>query len=534
MMRRIAMALTMTLAARAARAEPARVDVVVVELAGELAFVEPGGAAGLRAGDTVTFGDRALPVVEVTAKTAAVRLDATGLQPGAKGVAMASGDTPLPPVAPPDAYRAQWPAATPPASAQHPEQVALGRASTRRTKLLVESTVMGTSGGGNGTSGELDGHVATSFAVAHDAGIDADITGRLFTDGWNAAARTPVLVNAATLRLGDPFDPMLAVGRIPYAATSVGMLDGARAVVKTGDLELAAFGGIVPDPVDGHPDLRATRFGLEGIFDDADAAWQPRAAVAIHGSTWDGELDERRLSLAASAHHAATWLDGWLEVDQFAANNPWDAPSVQITGAGATAEWRGDDGVRAGIDAEFLRPERSLRLDDALPPTWACTRAAQPGNGPESCLDTEWSAAATASAGEHRDAWSIDAVGTLGDSHGQADFVDYSGYLRGELRLGMPRVFAAVSGGDAGFLTWQAVEAGVAMTLAGVDFDVAYRPERLDYEATTGGELEQGIVGDVHVAVTRTVDVIIEALGTFGSDGDVLAILSTIAWRPLR
>jgi hypothetical protein len=254
----------------------------------------------------------------------------------------------------------------------------------------------------------------------------------------------------------------------------------------------------------------------------------------VHGSTWNGTLDERRVSVAASAHPGATWLDGWLDVDQFPANNPWNAPAVQITGAGAAADWRGGDGAHAGLDATFLRPERSLRLDAALPPTWACTRAAQPGNVAESCLDIEWWAAVTASAGLRRGAWSVDAVGTLGDTHGQTTFVDGSGYVRGELQLGRPRVFAAVSGGDAGFVAWQAIEGGIGIALGRIDADLAYRPERLAYQASTGASIEQQVVANARVTVSRAVAAELSALGSFGGDANVLAIIATVIWHPLH
>ncbi len=204
------------------------------------------------------------------------------------------------------------------------------------------------------------------------------------------------------------------------------------------------------------------------------------------------------------------------------------APARPRSGA-ATAQ------QHAGLDATFLRPERSLRLDAELPPTWACTRAALPGNVAEACLDIEWWAAATASAGLRRGAWSIDAVGTLGDSHGQTTFVDGSGYVRGELRLGMPRVFAAVSGGDAGFVAWQAIEGGVGISAGRVDVDLAYRPERLAYQAATGGAVEQQLVANAHVVVSRAVAAELSALGDDPRrDADAVAIIATLVWHPLK
>ena len=158
-----------------------------------------------------------------------------------------------------------------------------------------------------------------------------------------------MFVRAAQLRYGDAADPRLALGRLRYAASSVGMLDGGRASARVGAVEVAAFGGLVPDPLSGKPDTGASRFGGEVVYDAAAAAWQPRLAVTAHGSTWDGELDERRLSVVTSASREALRLDGWAELQAFPSDNPFDAGAVELTGAGATAQWR-KRGRHLGVD----------------------------------------------------------------------------------------------------------------------------------------------------------------------------------------
>ena len=61
--------------ARLASADP--VAVKVTEVAGDVAYLAPGRAAGILPGTTITIGGREVTVIEVTEKTAAVRLDAT-------------------------------------------------------------------------------------------------------------------------------------------------------------------------------------------------------------------------------------------------------------------------------------------------------------------------------------------------------------------------------------------------------------------------------------------------------------------------
>src|SRR4029077_10269355 len=106
--------------------------------------------------------------------------------------------------------------------------------------------------------------------------------------------------------------------------------------------------------------------------------------------------DERRLSLNATANHESTWLTSWAEVQLFDANNPWGAPSVDITGAGAGGEWR-HRGNNLGLDVTFLRPERSLRVAAALPQSWLCATKTLPGMMKEPCLGSDFWLAATAS-----------------------------------------------------------------------------------------------------------------------------------------
>jgi hypothetical protein len=321
------------------------------------------------------------------------------------------------------------------------------------------------------------------------------------------------------------------------------MLDGGRASARIGAVELAAFGGLVPDPLSGKPDTSASRFGAELVYDAPQAAHSPRLAVAAHGSTWDGQLDERRLSIAASgsAGRGALWLDGWADLDAFPSGNPWAAPSVELTGAGATAEWR-RHGAHAGLDVTFLRPERSLRLAALLPPEWLCTLVPAPGTATaDACASGAWWASATASLGTRTPRWALDAVATLGDTHGQYRGLDRSGYLRGELRAGPVRLDASVAGGQASFASWTALELGAAYTPArAFDVTVAYRPELRDYAASAEVQLVHSVIADARFSLSSALDVAISAIGTLGAgansitgDRDALALLAMFAWRPL-
>jgi len=523
---------------------PAAAEVVavkVVEVAGETAYVDHGRAAGLVRGTKIRFGRVVLTVVETTENTAAVELGGSSLAVGASGSAevtpgAASAVKTLPPPRPAEAFRGAWPDLVVPAASQAPKQVPLGsgRAPGRAHVAVIGHGFATADRSGIAGQGELRAIASFDLMTERPLAADVDVAARGYTAGANGGARVPLFVRTAQVRYGGADAPQLALGRLRYAASSLGMLDGVRAAIRTSRVEVAAFGGIVPDPVSGKPDTGASRFGAEVGYDDATSAWQPRLALTGYGSTWDGELDERRLAVTASARRAAMFVDGWAEAQMFAADNPWGARAVELTGAGATAQWR-RRGLHAGADVTFLRPERSLRLAAALPAEWLCTRAPQAGDVPdEACTGGDSWASASLFAGARSARWSVDAIGSIGRTNGVATHYDSSGYLAGELRFGPRRLLAGISGGRASFASWTAAHLGVGVVLSRtLDLAARYRPELLDYAASTGPVLHHGAVLDLHYAISAALDLGVSAAGTLGPDHDAAALLTTLAWRPL-
>ncbi|MGE0404565.1 MAG: hypothetical protein AB7T06_48090 [Kofleriaceae bacterium] len=518
---------------------PARADSVgvkVTEVAGGVAYLSPGRAAGIVPGTKVRIGKRAFTVFEVTEKTCAIRSDR--LDPGDTGkadidrtraVRVERLDKPRPAAA----FDGQWPAPVMPAEIQHPEPVALG---SGRAPGSAHVTVLasGFAGAANRhVDAEAEARVIASYDVWQERplSIDLDVAGRAYTAGL--AGRSPVFVRAAQLRYGDARDPRFAIGRLRYAASSVGMLDGARASVRFGALEASAFGGLVPDPVSNRPETAASRFGAELAYDAASGAWQPRIAVAAYGSTWEGAIDERRLALDASAGRGAVRVSAWGEAQQFAADNPWGARSVELTGAGASAQVR-EHGSYAGVDVGFLRPERSLRLAAVLPPEWLCTRAPLPGMVDEACAGSDYWTSATASAGLRTKRWTFDAIGSVSRSHGTYVGIDANAYVRAELSAGAVRLLGGGAAGRASFGSWMSAEGGVAFVAGrGVDITWRYRPTLLDYVASTGPALLHSIIADGRVALSSELDAAVSALATVGDNQKSIALLGTIVWRPL-
>jgi hypothetical protein len=233
-----------------------------------------------------------------------------------------------------------------------------------------------------------------------------------------------------------------------------------------------------------------------------------------------------------SANHGATWLDGWAELSNFGAGNPWGAGALEVTGAGASATWR-KHGQHLGVDLTFLRPERSLRLAAALPTEWLCT-VTEPGTTSNTCSGSDSWAAASASAGVRTSRFAVDAIGSIGESHGVYRGRDSSGYLRGELFVGTFRILGGVAGNYATFVQSIAGEVGVGYAPTHrFDGTIRYRPELVNYSASTGAIRLHSIVADGQYAMSSALDLGLSMIGTTGPDRDGLAVLALISWRPL-
>ena len=125
-------------------------------------------------------------------------------------------------------------------------------------------------------------------------------------------------------------------------------------------------------------------------------------------------------------------------------------------------------------------------------------------------------------------------MATVGDTHGVFKGFDSSGYLRTELYSGRGRVLAGVSAGRASFASWTAAEIGAGFAPnRKIDVAVRYRPELLDYRASTGTMLVHAIIGDARYTLSTVLDLAASALVTTGADRNALAVLATIVWRPL-
>ncbi|MEZ4362107.1 MAG: hypothetical protein R3B48_18105 [Kofleriaceae bacterium] len=532
--------LLLALRAAGARAEP--VPVVVLEVAGDVVYVSPGRAAGLAPGTKVTVKGHALVVVAVTEKTAALRDDRRALSAGDTGTCevnreAAAAAPRLARPKPASEFVGQWREPVLPATTQTPRDVSLGAGGAGGRGRSHLTVIARGDGAGDldrqAGAGELRAIASFEVLTERPLALDVDVAGRVFSAGYDSGARAPVAVRAAQLRYGSATDPQLALGRLRYASSSLGALDGGRASFQRGDLGVSAFGGIVPDLPSGKPDPRAARFGAEVSYDAPTAPWQPRVALAASGSTWRGALDERRLTAVASASRGRAWLDAWAEAQAFSSDNAWGAGALELTFASVSGQWR-DRERHLAVDVSYQRPERSQRLAEELPLEWLCTPELTLGDTAQTCRGGDSRASATLSAGVRRTRWAVDAVGALTRTHGLARSLDRSAFLRGEVQLGAGRVEAGAAAGKTSFASWNSAELGAAYAPArDLDVGVRYRPELLDYVASTGPVLRHSLVADGRYAVAPALALTGSAVATTGANRDALGLSLTLVWRPL-
>jgi len=539
-MTRALIALAVLAAPAMAFAEP--IAVTVIDVAGDVAFIRPGRDAGVVAGVKVRFGARTVTVIDATGDTAVIALTGTPLALGAAGVAdgtpgaAAAAVTVLPAPRPLEGWNEQWPAPSHPADRQAPASVPLGAGGPLgRLHATLTLHAQGAVGDATTAAGDLRGQVSYQVLRDRPLSVDVDLSARGYRAG-TAGARTPIWVHAAQVRYGDAYDPQLAVGRLAWAASSVGMLDGVRAMARLGAIEVAGFGGLVPDPIDGRPDTGAARFGGEVSYDAPDLSGRPRVALTLLGSTWNGALDERRATVTAEASRGAVTASGWAEGQAFAADNPWRARAFELTGAGAAVDWQ-RRGQRASVDLSLARPERTLRLAAALPASWLCGRrpgeaAADPAAEP--CAGDDRTLAATASVGVTRGRLSLDASLRGSRTEGANADDDLAGFAQAELRVRHHlRLVAGGAGGHASFLDWYAVEAGVALDRGRRwDLAVRYRPELVAYAGAIDRFISHTLAVDGRLHLGASLDASLALSGTTGEDRDAVGALTTLVWRP--
>jgi hypothetical protein len=533
---------------------PKSIAVTVVETAGTRAYVQPGATAGIRRNATIVIRGKEFTVIEASDSYAVVDTGDEQLREQEKGRAtlvaeQAEKVVELPPPRPLTTWQDAWSSEQAPAQSQQPRYVPLGgEERSRRFDVRFSAAAGGLI--------PLSGQVGSSLAMGElgarlraqplDNPLAFDLDASL--QGWAAA-------DLGT-RVGGPTRPLLFVrellasyslgrfyagaGRMRYAASTLGALDGGRLQTGVGEgFSIGAFGGELPNPLSGAPSLDAQRFGVEGRYSRPDTDWRPEAALVAQGSTFGGRLDERRVSGLFSLYPGPSRLGGYLEVSGFDAKNPWNASPVELTAAGV------DPSIRFGsfeIGARFdvRQPERSRWLASFLPASWFCTTlpaATFSLTQSEPCGPVSTRAFGELDASVQIERFSFALGGLIVRDLTRSNDPNMIGGF-GTLRVvRIARALRAEVSGNYSHTTYLDMYGGTAgpgLTLLEDALDVSayYRLSLLQYRSVSGPLPQDGIGGTVVLFPNSDVLFTLQGEGIAGNDTKALLLMGTATWRP--
>ena len=534
-------------------AGPKSVKVTVVEIAGSRAYLEPGTKAGVRRTATVQIRGKEYRVVQASDSFAVIEFqgDAVHEKDEGRAAVVEEVDTKksLPPPPPLSTWETSWTPAPAPASTQEPTFVPLGEANRDRrwdVRLGVfAGGLIPLSGQAGASIGflQLDGRLhAEPFSVP--AALDVDGSLRFWAANdlgsrVGGSTRSVVYVRELLLRYGSG-GWFAGIGRMRYAASTLGTLDGLRVAAPLGGgFTLGAFGGLLPNPLSGVPSIDAQRFGIEARFSRPDAKLRPEAALVVHGSTFEGKLDERRVSAMFGVYPGSSRLGGHIEVSNFDGDNPWKSSVVEVTAAGLDGSFRRGP-FEIGARFDLLQPVRSRWLASYLPPSWLCRTVPSPGVPPlsEPCDGSS----STRAIGSVNIGLSVDKVSfmvgasTTGDVTHGTEPRTLGGFATGRIAriAGVLRIEASGSASTATYMNMFTGSGGVGLTLMHEVIDVLayYRHTELRYASVPAYVFQNAVGGTIAVFPTSSLVFTLQGEGMGGSDVNYLSILGGAIWRP--
>ena len=331
------------------------------------------------------------------------------------------------------------------------------------------------------------------------------------------------------------------LGRMRYAATTLGSLDGLRLEAPIGSgFSIGGFGGFLPNPMGGQLSAAAQRFGAELKYTRSDVKLRPMASLVAHGSYFDGRIDERRLSAMFGLFPGRSRFGGHVEVSSFDSDNPWKANPVEVTAAGVYQSIRVGP-VDIGSRFDIIQPERSRWLASYLPLSWFCRTT--PGSGPTPQTETCDGRSMTRAQGALDVAltvgnFSITAGGNaMGDvSHSYSDPRVFGGFAVARLvrvaRILRFDLATNVSDASSIFMFTGSGGAGITLLDDVLDISAYYRRAQLHFWADPGYKHHDAVGGMIALTPHPTMMFTIQAEGTGGSDVNSLFLFGTALWRP--
>lgn len=537
-----------------------RVTLTVVDVAAGRAYLTPGESSGVTRGSELVVGRQHFRVVGTTASYVVVELGTQTLALGAQARLAGVGEVveeSAPTVhvgnaEPLTAYTGQWPDAVHPAETQQPDPVALGRAGGDDRFDVSFSTTASVVAPIDGDRdpifrGDLRARVYAQPFDGLALWVRGDVAGQLWLANdldqrQGGDARPWLRVRELAVGYGSETgsDFYGALGRLRYAATGLGQLDGLR--IRTPSLAgvtVGAFGGFVPDPRSGLPDFETQRFGVELAYRDLTSEWRPQVSLVAHGSLFHGTFDERRLNAQLQLFPGPVRIGGAVELSLHDPDNAWHVGELEVSSANVDTSIRVDD-FDIGVRLDMRRPERSLWLASLLPRTWLCTVTPMAGNVDEPCSGTD----------DSRYAASLDTGVRVGDVslRGGATYVQYAAdatltQLGGYATVRATRMFVDALRGDLFFsgntgalIDGLAGRAGLGVVIVPdvLDLGAHYRLSWNHYRADIDGFLQHAAGGTITVTPIPELAVYLLGEAVTSRDYGVVLVSLNITARPWR
>lgn len=536
------------------RGRTRRVRVEVTDVAGPRAYLSPGAAEGMHVGAQVRFRRRQLRVTAVTDSHAVVEPGTEErLSVGTRGVARVrrmreDGTVERLPEPPPlSSYEGAWPEAELPADGQQVDPVPLGGQLGRSRQLVIDVSARGYAfvplrGSDDAIGrGELRARVHAQPWTELPLTLDADASVQLWLGdslegGPGARSRPNLRVRELQIAYGQQDDFYAALGRMRYAASTLGQLDGIRVQTPAlGPLTVAGFGGFVPDARTGEPAFNVGRFGLEATVRDYESELRPVATVVAHGSIYDGEIDERRISGAFHLYPGESHIGGYVEVSAFDSDNPWGLDEVVLTAASLDTTLR-FDWFRVGARASMRMPERSKWLAALYPSAFLCTPVPNPTGPEDRCLGfLDMRVLGNVDVGVEVDDVAVTGGATIvhTGTHGEFDQLGAFAAFRATRILGYGHLDISAMASSGFFLETLALRTsvGVAVIPEAVDITLRYRPAVSQYYADIDPFVEHLFGGRVLVRPIPEIDIVLDADGLVGRQVDAFLVQLATAWH---
>lgn len=534
----------------AAAVEQRQIEVRVVELAGGRAYLTPGADRHVRVGDQVRLQNRRYVVIARNQTHIVIDLRGHESRRGQRGVVTVSIEEEKtfktrPAPRPLQAFAEQWRPPRLPAESQAPRLVPLGVMTDRRRQraafVVDHQRIQPLSGPSFGIGRTRLRALLHAELASIPLSLDADAVAEF----WQAPdlelrpknASRPFLT-VRQLELGYRGESLqAAVGRLRYASSTLGMLDGGRAAAAlTEHLSVAAFGGLLADPLDGSLDTDASRFGAELGWRDEGSPLRPRAHLTLQGSRFLGNMDERRVTGLLEAYPKDGRIGARAEVSFFDPDNPWAAAPTELSAAGLDASVRFDE-LRLGAAFDMRRPERSLWLASFLPRGYFCVTSVLPGNVPnEPCVGGEQRYAGLLNAAWEAALWTLDGGATYTTTSGRVQARQTTAFLnfsRRELWQKL-RFDAGASAARGSLVESAALVIGLGAPLWGdmADVSLHYRSSLNRYRTGNDPFLEHSVGTRLWWAASSVLDLNGSAELLTGPDVDVLMLHVGAAYRP--